>query len=153
MFLARVIGTVVSTHKEPRTEGVRFLVVEKLDGERLAIGHALGVEISSIHQFYRMSYGVDGANLYEQIQKVQAYQGIKGPTNLNTRYLFEDIPTGLVPLSCLGAALGVKTPTMNAVVELGSALLGRDLRAEGRTLERLGLAGLSAEEIRRAVLA
>lgn len=128
-------------------------VVETLDEERLAIGRALGVEISSIHQFYRMSYGVDGINLYEQIQKVQAYHGIKGPTNLNTRYLFEDIPTGLVPLSCLGAALGVKTPTMNAVVELGSALLGRDLRAEGRTLERLGLAGLSAEEIRRALLA
>jgi hypothetical protein len=42
---------------------------------------------------------------------------------------------------------------MNAVVELGSALLGRDLKAEGRTLERLGLAGLSAEEIRRVLTA
>jgi microcompartment protein CcmK/EutM len=31
MFVAKVIGTVVSTRKEPRTEGVRFLVVEKLD--------------------------------------------------------------------------------------------------------------------------
>ena len=128
-------------------------VVEKLDGERLAIGRALGVEIPSIHEFYRLSYGVDGANLYEQIQKVRAYEGIKGPTNLNTRYLFEDIPTGLVPLSCLGKALGVKTPTMDAVVELGSSLLGRDLRAEGRTLERLGLAGMSADEIRRTLIA
>jgi opine dehydrogenase len=128
-------------------------VVEKLDRERLAIGSALGVAIPSIQDFYRMSYGVDGANLYEQIVKVRAYEGIKGPTNLNTRYLFEDIPTGLVPLSCLGKALGVKTPTMDAVVELGSSLLGRDLRAEGRTLERLGLAGMSAEEIRRTLIA
>jgi opine dehydrogenase len=128
-------------------------VVEKLDEERLAIGRALGVAIPSIHHFYRMSYGADGANLYEQIQKVRAYDGIKGPTNLNTRYLFEDIPTGLVPLSCLGRALGVMTPTMDAVVELGSSLLGRDLRAEGRTLERLGLSGMSAEEIRRTLIA
>jgi opine dehydrogenase len=128
-------------------------VVEKLDKERQAIGRALGVEVPSIHDFYRMCYGVDGANLYEQIAKVRAYEGIKGPTTLNTRYLFEDIPTGLVPLSCLGKALGVPTPTMDAAVELGSSLLGRDFRAEGRTLERLGLAGLSADEIRRILIA
>jgi microcompartment protein CcmK/EutM len=36
MFLARVIGTVVSTHKEPRAEGLRFLVVEKLDPTSMA---------------------------------------------------------------------------------------------------------------------
>jgi len=95
---------------------------------------------------------VDGANLYEQIQKVRAYEGIKGPTNLNTRYLFEDIPTGLVPLSCLGKALGVKTPTMDAVVELGSALLGRISRPRS-DVGTSGLAGLSAEEIRRVLIA
>jgi len=31
MVLARVRGTVVSTHKEPRIEGIKFLLVEKLD--------------------------------------------------------------------------------------------------------------------------
>jgi microcompartment protein CcmK/EutM len=36
MFLARVIGTVVSTRKEPRTEGVRFLLLEKLDPPTMA---------------------------------------------------------------------------------------------------------------------
>jgi opine dehydrogenase len=128
-------------------------VVEKMDGERLAIGRALGVEVPSIHEFYRLCYGADGANLHAQIQKVRAYDGIKGSTTLNTRYLFEDIPTGLVPLSCLGDALAVPTPTMDAVVELGSSLLGRDFRAEGRTLERLGLAGMTAQEIRRALIA
>ncbi len=128
-------------------------MVEKLDGERLAIGCALGVEIPSIHEFYRICYGVEGSDLYEQLQKVRAYEGIKGPTSLNTRYLFEDIPTGLVPLSCLGKAVGIPTPTMDAVVELGSSLLGRDFRAEGRTLERLGLAGMTVEEIRRTLTA
>jgi microcompartment protein CcmK/EutM len=36
MFLARVTGTVVSTRKEPRTEGVRFLLLEKLDPPTMA---------------------------------------------------------------------------------------------------------------------
>jgi microcompartment protein CcmK/EutM len=31
MVLARVTGTVVSTMKEPRLEGMKFLIVEKLD--------------------------------------------------------------------------------------------------------------------------
>ena len=31
MLLARVTGTVVSTRKEPKIEGIRFMVLEKLD--------------------------------------------------------------------------------------------------------------------------
>jgi hypothetical protein len=66
--------------------------------------------------------------------------------------LAADIPTGLVPLSALGEALGVATPLMRAVVDLGSTLLGRDFWREGRSLARLGLAGKGAEEIRRLIL-
>jgi microcompartment protein CcmK/EutM len=31
MLLARVVGTVVSTHKSDKIEGIRFLLVDKLD--------------------------------------------------------------------------------------------------------------------------
>jgi microcompartment protein CcmK/EutM len=31
MLLARVIGTVVCTRKEPKIEGIKFLLLEKLD--------------------------------------------------------------------------------------------------------------------------
>jgi len=34
--------------------------------------------------------------------------------------------------------LGVKTPVCTALINIASAALGRDLRLEGRTLERLG---------------
>ncbi len=127
-------------------------LVEKVDAERLAIAGALGLHLSSVSQWYTKCYGVDGNNLYDKVQKVKAYQGIKGPKDLNTRYLFEDIPTGLVPLSELGKAVGIKTPTIDAVVELGSSLLQREFRKEGRTLERLGLTGMTAQEIRDAIM-
>ena len=126
-------------------------VVETVDAERLAIAGAMGVRAPSIHDFYRDYYAAFGANLHEQIQTVKAYIGIKGPTSLNTRYIFEDLPTGLVPLSALGAAVGVPTPTMNSIVHLGNILLGRDFWAEGRSLERLGLAGLTPDEVRAKV--
>lgn len=137
------------------TEGVTpsiAALVEKVDAERLAIAGALGLHLSTVSQWYTMCYGVDGDNLYDKVQKVKAYKGIKGPKNLNTRYLFEDIPTGLVPLSELGKAVGVKTPTIDAVVELGSSLLKREFRKEGRTLQRLGLAGMTAQEICDAII-
>ena len=31
MVLARVVGTVISTQKEPKTEGIKFLLIEKID--------------------------------------------------------------------------------------------------------------------------
>ena len=31
MILARVVGTVVSTRKEPKIEGIKFLLLEKID--------------------------------------------------------------------------------------------------------------------------
>jgi opine dehydrogenase len=127
-------------------------VVEKIDGERLAVARALGVSVPSISDFYTICYGVTGTDLYEKVQRVKAYEGIKGPTSLNTRYLFEDIPTGLVPLALLGQAMGVRTPIMTAVVELGNVLLDRDFWREGRSLEKLGLAGKAPEEIRQLAL-
>ena len=35
MLLARVVGTVVSTRKEPRIEGIKFLLLEKIDAPTL----------------------------------------------------------------------------------------------------------------------
>ena len=35
MLLARVKGTVVSTRKEPKMEGVKFLLLEKIDAKTL----------------------------------------------------------------------------------------------------------------------
>jgi microcompartment protein CcmK/EutM len=36
MLLARVIGTVVSSRKEPKIEGIKFLLLEKLDAATMA---------------------------------------------------------------------------------------------------------------------
>ena len=58
---------------------------------------------------------------------------------MNTRYLYEDVPNGLGLLSSLGAALGIATPIADALISIGGALLGRDFRAEARTLEKLGV--------------
>ena len=54
---------------------------------------------------------------------------------------------GIVPLASIGRMMGVETPIMDAYINIASVVCGRDFRAEGRTAERLGLAGKTLEEI------
>ena len=63
----------------------------------------------------------------------------------------EDLLYGYVPISSLGDQLGVETPTMDALVNLASIVVGRDFWSEGVTVRELGLEGLSAEEMIRYV--
>ena len=114
--------------------------IEAVDRERIAIGAALGAEIVpdpvlSLEQGYmtEASYETGYAN-------APGFKGIGAPSSLDGRYLTEDIGYGLVFMSDLGRAVGVPTPTMDAIIQLGSVVLGRDFRAEAsRTLAALGL--------------
>ena len=62
----------------------------------------------------------------------------QGPVKVDSRYISEDIPQGLVMLETLGEKLNVDTPVCTSLIEMASAALGRDLRAEGRTIDILG---------------
>lgn len=63
------------------------------------------------------------------------------------RYMLEDTRLGLSMLSSIGKWTGVKTPIVNGFLAIGSAITGRDLYAEGRTLENLGLAELGRDQM------
>ena len=76
------------------------------------------------------------------------YRGIMAPTNLNVRYLSEDIPASLVPIASIGEMFKVPTPTLKALIHLGSIINGCDYWNEGRTVEQLGIAGMTLKELR-----
>jgi opine dehydrogenase len=123
----------------------RFL--EEMDKERVALGGALGLELKDVKQLYREFYGAEAETLSEIVRSVDAYKGISGQHRLDTRYVLEDIPTGLVPMVSLSRQLGLKAEMMDTICHLGSYLIGRDLITEGRTTQRLGLDGMSAKEL------
>ena len=66
----------------------------------------------------------------------------KAPTSVDSRYITEDVPQGLVMLEALGKQLDVATPVCTSLIEIASAALGRDMRSDGRTPERLGVDNL-----------
>jgi len=127
-------------------------ILEALDKERIAVGAALGIGCHSAREWLYLAYGAAGDSLYEAIQANPGYGGIKAPNRLEHRYITEDVPMSLVPIASIGDLLGAQVPTIKAVIHLASLLHERDYWAEGRTVEKLGLAGMNVAQIRRVVV-
>lgn len=120
--------------------------VEALDRERLKLASSFGLNMVSIREWYRLAYGADAPTLSEAVRKNPAYAQVKGQKDLRTRYLLEDIPTGLVPMIELGRMQAIVTERMELVAKLGQHLLGEDFFTNGRTLKNLGIEGISGKE-------
>ena len=122
--------------------------IEKFDSERLAVGKAYGVDLLSVSEWISYAYpGTSGDTLCEKMKNNPAYHDIKSPSTIFTRQLTEDIPTGVLPIMELGEVAGVEVPLLKSMVSICGNLLGIDFRQKGRTLEHLGLAGKTKEEI------
>jgi opine dehydrogenase len=115
----------------------RFL--ERVDGEVQTLAKALDIRALSVTEWLNSRYGLERADIHTMLHANPSYRNIKAPTTLDHRYLWEDIPTGLVPISAVAGALGIETLAIDHLIDEGSLALGRDFRKEGRTLEKLGL--------------
>jgi opine dehydrogenase len=129
---------------------------EAINAKRVAVAAALGASVPTLADWFDRVYGVRGATLVETCQRFTCnsdgpYQATGTPKSLDHKFITEDLPTGLIPMSALGAAAGVKTPAIVALVQVVRSMTGNDFVAEGRTLERLGLSGMDGPEIRRVV--
>lgn len=63
-------------------------------------------------------------------------------TQLDTRWLTEDLPYGLAMWTALAEPVGVEMPIARSLITLGSALLGRNFTAGDRDLRALGIDAL-----------
>jgi opine dehydrogenase len=125
-------------------------VIEALDLERRAVARALGHELPSLVDEMAAigtaarEHAASG-DTRAAIASGEANRAIKAPDSLGHRYYAEDFGFGLVPMLELARIGGVETPLGHALVGVASALLGRDLAADGLTAERLGIAGLDRD--------
>ena len=114
-------------------------VLEMIELEINEIFSKLGLQQLRFHKWANKSYGIEATSIYDAIQKIEAYKPVNAPDRLITRYLTEDVPTGLVPISSLGAFLNIQTPTIDSIIYLTSLICGIDFRKKGRTIQGLGL--------------
>jgi len=126
-------------------------VLDVLDRERVTVAAAMGVRARTAMEWLDLAYNVQGADLYEAIHNQTGYYGIKAPSTLAHRYIFEDIPMSLVPISAFAKRYGVSVRGMDAIIRLACIIHHTDYWRRGRTLDKLGIRELSVSELTRFV--
>jgi opine dehydrogenase len=126
-------------------------VLEALDRERVTVASAIGIRARTALEWLEMAYDVKGETLYEAIQNQSGYYGIKAPSTLAHRYIFEDIPMSLLPIASLGMQYGISVRAMDSIIRLACIIHKTDYRRRGRTVEKLGISELNVEELERYV--
>lgn len=122
-------------------------LIEAVDRDRLAVVRALGLEETSTAQWMVRFYPgrMNGADLHEMLSSTSVFGQSVGPRSIRDRYLDEDVPYGLVPISSIASTLRLAPHCTDAVIALASVISGEDFARNGRTVERLGLAGLDRD--------
>lgn len=121
--------------------------------EECALAEAMGVGIQPYRkeQFFSREnvlgaeyMGEDYVIPFDQQDPIQFGTG---PFTMENRYITEDIPVGCHVYHELGKKFGVKTPVIDSMINLASAILQRDFYQMGYTLDYLGIGHMSKEEM------
>jgi opine dehydrogenase len=162
--MLHVANCVANAGKIDRGESYKFYaegvtpsvarLYQAINAERVAIAAAYGASVPSLEDWFEQVYGVRGADLSETCRLLTTnsdgpYQATGTPSSWTHKYIAEDVPVGLMPMRALGAAADVATPAIDAVIRLAAILAATDFAATARTLDRMGLGGMDAAQIRR----
>ena len=112
-------------------------VIEKLDTERLMVGRLVGASLDSLPEWLGRMYGTRAKGIYAALGENAFYRNIPAPKTLQHRYLWEDIPFGLVALESVACYYHQPTPAITKLIELGELILGCDYRKQGTKYDEL----------------
>jgi len=127
-------------------------VIRQVYEETAVLGRALGFEVLQYEdRDFRTTATIMGVAFQAPFDTLGLIASIKGPQSLNDRYIKEDIPFGLVPMSELGKKLGVPTPIIDSIISLGSIICDEDFWTTGRRLKDLGLDEMNKDGILRYI--
>ena len=108
--------------------------IEKLRVLRQKHLQDISESIVSAQHWLDFTYGVtriQGESLSSAIGRTPTYQKMSIP---QTRYVDEDIPTGLVPLEALAKRFGIDHDAITYILDLYDKRFNKDSRLEGRNL-------------------
>jgi len=124
----------------------------KMDKERLAVGHAMGLTLKSELQAMNELYNMDAQSVYELNKTSETHGSVNSaPDSSTNRYITEDAPYLLVPCVEFANLMNIDTPIATSVLHLTNAFNDTNYFSDGRTLEKMGLSNMSLSEITIAV--
>ncbi|MER9953046.1 NAD/NADP octopine/nopaline dehydrogenase family protein [Mesorhizobium sp. M0047] len=114
--------------------------IEALDAERLAIAARFGIAVRTVEEHFSLSFHVPMATVSEMNQEMDRQgRGGFGPSTIESRYVLEDVPFGLLPTVLLGRISGNPAILHESGTNIFSAAYGRDLKADNDILPALGI--------------
>lgn len=128
-----------------------FCLLEEMEKERNLLASAYDTSLISLADMLDGYYQCKKPTLPETLLNVPNYKSSISPDSLNNRYVFEDVGNTLVPAHYLAEKANVRLPLMDAIITISSILLKTDFLTTGRTLDKLGLGGMSFGEIKRRI--
>lgn len=153
-LIVHTVGSVMSIPRIEKSKGdfcmyheaytrdnpATWMILEALDNEKMDVLEKLGMERLPYVEACKYRNSLDDNKNAKDVflDYAEMDTRAKGPTKVDSRYISEDVPQGLVMLEALGKSLDVKTPICTSLIEIATAALGRDMRAEGRTPSTLG---------------
>ncbi|MDP8101768.1 NAD/NADP-dependent octopine/nopaline dehydrogenase family protein [Phocoenobacter atlanticus] len=154
-LIVHTVGAIMSIPRIEKTKGDYCMywevwtpsvwnILEKLDAEKMDVIEKLGGKRMPYVEACKFRNTLDDERDAKEIFFWYANMPTraKGPVVVDSRYISEDVPEGLVMLEALGKHLNIATPICTSLIEIASVALGRDLRVQGRTTDKLGLGNI-----------
>lgn len=125
-------------------------LIEALDIERLAIARAFGLEVRTVQEHTALLYNLPTGSMTDMSQERHRQGlGVSGPKTVDSRYVLEDVPFGLLPTVLLGQLTDNKATLHESGMAIFSAAYGRNFAAENDILPELDLKRISVPELQR----
>ncbi len=129
-------------------------VMEKMDEERIKVAEKLGVEVMATLDILRQVYSSEkrGEDIHDWLTNAKVWSKARSPVSLDHRYMNEDVPYTLVPISSFGKLTNILTPVIDSIIVLSSIMRGTDYFKSGRNIEEMGLSRMQSEQILKYAL-
>ena len=139
-------------YSDGATESVAKVMLA-MDAERMSLVRPVsdsGIPFKDAFEALYKQYGVGKKNLSETLRQspIHGDPSLGAPSSLDTRYITEDVPFGLVPWASIARMWGTSTPTIDAVIQVASTMLGVNYFTEGLTVKDLGIEGMGPDEVK-----
>ncbi|TIM18355.1 MAG: NAD/NADP octopine/nopaline dehydrogenase [Mesorhizobium sp.] len=122
--------------------------IEALDAERLAIAAHFGIAVRTVEEHFSLSFHVPMSTVSDMNQEMDRQgRGGFGPTTIESRYILEDVPFGLLPTAVLGKISGNPAILHESGISILSAAYGRELREDNDILPMLGIARMTKADL------
>ena len=151
-MIVHTVGSIMSASRIEQAHGEFWMyreafspaiwnVINKLDAEKNTIIKTFGGKnpqsyLDACKWRNEEDLSIDSLEVFKTYA---ATGGPKGPDNIETRFIYEDVPMGLCLLENLGKLASVETPIASALITIASAILQTDFRTVAYSCDDLCL--------------